>query len=261
MAGTVPLTCGSAIVVLSPHLDDAVLSCGALIMDACRLGADVLVVTVFNGRPALPVSPAAARFHARCGHTAESAMAERETEDDRALGVLGARTARMHLPEALYRNNPDGSPVYEGDSAIFVSHIPASDAALPGVQQRIAELVETAHPDLLVAPVGIGGHVDHLVVAAAARRSERPVLHYEDVPYALYDHCRDWRRSAAVRADFLHYCSDETWSAKKSAIECYRSQLHILWYSPGTWKDDMDEYAAAVGGGRLAERFWSFDGS
>jgi LmbE family N-acetylglucosaminyl deacetylase len=39
-------------VYLSPHLDDAVLSCGGLIHRQVRAGQPPLVITLFSGQPA-----------------------------------------------------------------------------------------------------------------------------------------------------------------------------------------------------------------
>ena len=260
MARSLPLAAGTTVMILSPHLDDAVLSCAALMMDAHRRDAEVVVLTVFNGRPALPISEAATRFHSRCGHTDHNAMDEREKEDNRALEVVRARTERLQLPEALYRKHPDGAHMYQGDSAIFVSDIPAFDDAFRDVIDRIAEQIEAVQPDMVLAPAGIGGHVDHLLVSAAAEQLNCTVFHYEDVPYVIYERCRDWRGVSAARTAHLHYCSDEAWQAKNSAIECYTSQHSVLWYSPGTWREDLDAYAVTAGDGQRAERLWSFDG-
>ena len=260
MAPALPLTDGSTIMVLSPHLDDSVLSCGALMADAHRLGVDVLVVTVFNGRPVPPLSAPASRFHARCGHPDNNAMDEREIEDDRALGIVGARTERLYLPEALYRKDLDGTPLYDSDSAIFREHVPASSDERSTVERRITQRVDAVDPDLVLAPLGIGGHVDHLLVSAAAQRLNRHVLHYEDVPYVLYDRCKDWRTGVVAHAAHTHVCSAEGWWAKISGIECYTSQLDVVWYSPGSWREDLDAYARTVGDGRHAERLWSLNG-
>ncbi|HUC27880.1 MAG TPA: PIG-L family deacetylase [Streptosporangiaceae bacterium] len=258
MVRSLPLTAGSTIMILSPHLDDSVLSCGGLMTDAHRRGVRVIVITVFNGRPIPPVSAAAARFHARCGHTDNRAMDEREAEDDRALAVVGAQSKRLHLPEALYRRYPDGTAMYEADSAIFTGISPF-DHTLDAVTKRIVERTDSVRPDLVLAPVGIGSHIDHLLVSAAAQQLDCIVLHYEDMPYVIYDHCRDWQRDFGVRTAYLHHCSDQAWSAKISAISCYESQLEVLWYSPGTWRKDLDDYAVAIGTGQRAERLWSFN--
>ena len=193
MTPALPLTEHSTLMVLSPHLDDAVLSCGALIADSRRRGTDVIVVTVFNGRPTMPVSAPAARFHARCGLTDSNAMDEREREDDRAIGAVGASTERLYLPEALYRKDSGSEPLYDTDLAIFHEGPLTPDDCLITVANRVGAQVDAAAPDLVLAPLGIGGHVDHLVVSQAARRLDRGVPHYEDVPYLLYDRCKGWR--------------------------------------------------------------------
>ena len=51
---SLPLTAGSTIMILSPHLDDSVLSCGGLMTDAHRRGVRVIVITVFNGQANSP---------------------------------------------------------------------------------------------------------------------------------------------------------------------------------------------------------------
>jgi len=243
------------VMVVSPHLDDAVLSCGALIADATRRRADVIVVTVFNGRPTPPVSGPAARFHARCGLVEGSAMDEREKEDDAALGLLGARTERLHLPEALYRKDPAGAPLYSTDPAVFEDPHPGDDSGT--VAEFLGAQVDAVRPDLVLAPLGIGSHVDHLLAARAASRLGARVLHYEDVPYVLYDRCAGWQERFDRCERVTHTCSAGGWAAKIHAITLYTSQSQVLWYSPDTWREDLTSYAETIGAGTPAERFWN----
>lgn len=241
--------------VVSPHLDDAVLSCGALIADAARRRADVIVVTVFNGRPTPPISGPAARFHARCGLVEGSAMDEREREDDAALGLLGARTERLHLPEALYRKDSTGAPLYPTDPAIFEDPHPGDDSGT--VEELLRAQVDDVRPDLVLAPLGVGGHVDHVLTARAASRLDDRVLHYEDVPYVLYDRCAGWQERYGGCDRMAHRCSAGGWAAKLQGITLYASQSQVLWYSPDTWREDLTSYAATIGPGTPAERLWN----
>ncbi|MDG4793683.1 PIG-L family deacetylase [Micromonospora sp. WMMD1082] len=242
--------------VLSPHLDDAVLSCGALIaaLDS------VIVTTVFNGRPVPPITESAARFHARCGHTDNNAMTEREKEDDRALSLVGASKTRLGLPEALYRKDQYGAPLYDSDTAIFVDSISESGQELTMVLDAVHKCVEAADPDLVLAPLGIGGHVDHLLVSMAARRLDRRVLYYEDVPYVLYDRCKGWEDDFQGQHAYLYPSTSDSWSAKTRAIEEYASQQQVLWYEPDAWREQLGAYARSIGCGHYAERLWSLDG-
>jgi LmbE family N-acetylglucosaminyl deacetylase len=81
---------GSRIVVLSPHLDDAVLSLGAGIADAVARGADVSIVTAYAGDPARHDEPSA--WDRRAGFkSSHEALEARREEDRKACTALGAR--------------------------------------------------------------------------------------------------------------------------------------------------------------------------
>ncbi len=87
--------------VVSPHLDDAVFSCAALL--ATRPGATVC--TVFAGTPATPQCRAwdrAAGFE-----DSRAAMAERRREDARALACCEARGVGLAFLDAQYEASPD----------------------------------------------------------------------------------------------------------------------------------------------------------
>ena len=247
---------GSILVVLAPHLDDAVLSCGALIADVSRCGVDVVVLTVFNGQPIPPISDAAKRLHARCGLSDERAIEEREREDDLALAVVGARTKRLGFPEALYRKRGDGSPTYRAEAEIFEAGEESEKDTLAAVEKAIGDEIAAIRPDMVLAPLGVGAHIDHLLVSSAARRFSCDVLNYEEVPYVLSPHRQTGRDPVAPGEPRLHPCTPLGWSAKISAIECYKSQLPVLWPGPGTWQQDLNSYARSIGDGDPAERLW-----
>ena len=82
--------------VVSPHFDDAVFSCGAFI--AAHPGS--VVHTVFSGCPAEDVTT---DWDQHCGFTnAAEAMRERACEDDFALEILGAVAERGDFLDAQY---------------------------------------------------------------------------------------------------------------------------------------------------------------
>src|ERR1700728_4600966 len=112
------LTAVSRLVVLSSHLDDAALSCGAFMAGAVEAGVTTVAVTIFNGKPGGRLSAAAQEFHAQCGH-GDDAMMYREAEDDLAMKRLGVTSLRLGLPEALYRRNASGRHSYSDGQAIF----------------------------------------------------------------------------------------------------------------------------------------------
>jgi LmbE family N-acetylglucosaminyl deacetylase len=156
------------LVVLSPHLDDAVLSVGGIIAAAPR----VTVVTCFAGTPDADAVPPRLRPFAR--------YEVRLAEDDRALALLGASRERLGFIERAFR-----APPLDGAGALFRA---------PPAQENVAALVTALRavlqkrPDArLLAPLAVGGHVDHVEVFLAALTlalDGAPVRFYEDV-YAL----------------------------------------------------------------------------
>lgn len=143
------------LVVISPHLDDAALSLGALIADRVRAGERVEVWTTFTRAPSPGTVPRQLRRFA--DYTARTA------EDDQALDLLGAGRRRFDLPERVWR-----MPRAPGLGAAF--RTPADRAGFDQLD-RLDEIAAEAlaHPGVRVlAPLGIGHHVDHVEVAVAA---------------------------------------------------------------------------------------------
>src|SRR5947208_4181851 len=128
------------VAILSPHLDDAVLSCWHLVED----GDEVTVVNVFTASP--PPGPATAWWDRLTG-AANSAerMLERRAEDRDALSSTGASATSLDLLDDQYRT----------------AHQPL------GV--LVSRLLEEVDPEAtLYAPAALDGHTDHALVRHAA---------------------------------------------------------------------------------------------
>ncbi len=107
---------GSAVVAISPHLDDAVLSCGALLAGQHR----VTVATVFTAAAPRPWSlPARKQLRALGGVDAEDFFAQRRAEDAEVLAGLGAAAVHLGFRDALFRRGRRGPayPVFRFDAA------------------------------------------------------------------------------------------------------------------------------------------------
>ncbi|HEX9505794.1 MAG TPA: PIG-L family deacetylase, partial [Acidimicrobiia bacterium] len=95
-----PGVCLERVLVVSPHFDDAVLSC-AHVVAAAR---EAVVVTVFGGRPTrYPAVPSA--WDQRCGfRVGDDVVARRRAENAAALEALAARDEPGTLVDAQYRD-------------------------------------------------------------------------------------------------------------------------------------------------------------
>jgi LmbE family N-acetylglucosaminyl deacetylase len=116
--------------VVSPHLDDAILSLGASIGSATRSGRNVTVLTVFAGRPdsGLP----AGGWDRRGGFATEGeASKARRLEDEQACGAVGAESSWLSFSEADYRETLDGDSIWSAVNDAVTDARP-EDVLLPG---------------------------------------------------------------------------------------------------------------------------------
>jgi LmbE family N-acetylglucosaminyl deacetylase len=259
------------IVYLSPHLDDAVLSCGGAIRRQAAQGEPVLVITLITAdvAPGTPLSPFAQRLHREWGSHPQP-FSLRRAEDLAALTLLGARAMHLEYLDAIYRAGSDGAWMYTEGKLLF-GPVRADDplARENGGQlaTALALLLESTAlpqpPKQIYAPLAVGAHVDHQIVHAAARAlldRGYPVAFYEDYPYARTEGATALALQAAgarawhMEAQPLEVVDLE---AKVSALGYYRSQLPMLFGSGESMISQVWAFSAsrrpAAG---LAERTW-----
>lgn len=111
------------VVVVSPHMDDAVLSLGAAISRAVRNGARITILTVLAGDPGSTAR--AGEWDRECGfRTAGETATARRAEDAAACGHLGATA--VWLPYSDHQYERGGS-----DDEIRAAVVEAVGPSLP----------------------------------------------------------------------------------------------------------------------------------
>ncbi len=171
------------VVILSPHLDDAALSCGGL-LQALR-GVPTLVVTLCSGNPP-PLSSADGRrtLPPRRGHVSPRI---RRAEDIAAMRAIDAAYVHLSFPDAIYRRNVhSGKLLYLNARERWVAPRADDAAYIDELYRLLGRLCLDLGPILLLSPMGIGDHVDHQITARVAMRlaeAGASLLFYEDFPY------------------------------------------------------------------------------
>jgi LmbE family N-acetylglucosaminyl deacetylase len=247
-------------IYLSPHLDDAALSCGGAIARHANAGARVLVVTICTAAPPSdgPFSDFANEVHQSWGLAPAEVIGARLREDDLALARLDADTYRAGLLDAIYRR-PDA---YNSRDALFGPPAP-DDALLYSTHQLIAALRGRVPRATFYAPLGVGNHVDHQIVYTAARDGAGAVMaFYEDFPYMLWDGAFEQRMRAIAQPFVASTINiDTTLMRKIGAISAYASQLSSLFAQPAALAQIVSAYAENLRpeSGTYGERVWLHD--
>jgi len=219
------------VLFVSPHLDDAVLSCGAAIHRLARSGLGVTIVTVFTEdvSPEQELSPLARSCHEVWGD-GELPFATRREEDLRAAGTLGVMTEHLGFLDAVYRLDASGQPIYDFSQRDAVK--PADlTACLEPLTERMRALL-ALHPNATVfSPAGIGDHVDHVLVRRALEEAGAVrLVYYDEYPYLSWT--SDARGAGPEdQAEFVLRPTAQELEAHLAAAACYVTQLPGLFPS------------------------------
>ena len=164
---------------LSPHLDDAIFSCGGLI--AQLTPERVRVVTCFTQSMPNPQGFALACQTDKGLAADVDYMALRREEDRLACAQLEAECEWWDVAEAPHRG-------YDSAAMLFGEQLPTDEATITELEDRLRRLLGRTYAQTVYYPYGAGDHVDHrLLIAAVARVkgdwSRVRWVQYFDQPY------------------------------------------------------------------------------
>lgn len=221
---------------ISPHFDDAVLSAGALMMDLSGK-TQVTVINVFT-KPGQNNTLSAKSFIKQCGsETGKNLFVAREKEDKKVLSEMNIKVVNLGLLDALWRTK--GGKVYGflGKIVPEFAHIyptyrwhvkkgKISTYDRDTTRKLTKELLRIIKPgDFIFCPIGIGGHVDHLLVKKVCEQSFENLIFWSDYPYNIRQDKRDLSINKTEMASLL-YRKDI--AVKKNLVKGYKTQYNAL---------------------------------
>jgi LmbE family N-acetylglucosaminyl deacetylase len=231
-------------IYLSPHLDDAALSCGGLIWEQTQHGNQVSIWTICAGDPPSgELSEFAFHLHERWGVDL-NAVSVRRTEDVISCQLLGAESWHIPTPDCIYRTSIEGTTyLYNNNTEIF-GEIHSGDQSLI---ENLRSLLHHKIPKAvnLVCPLTIGDHVDHKLTRKIAEQLDVKLWYYPDFPYVIDTRDSFGRHRMVYRS---HQISQNAIIAWFAAIEAHESQLSTFWNSKQAMRHTVQRYLKKMGG-------------
>lgn len=255
------------VVILSPHMDDAALSCGGLLNFLVGRQTSCLVINVYCGNPpAVKNKDGTQRTPQRKGYANPQL---RRREDVAAMRSVDADFVHLGFSDGIYRRSPlTNQLLYRHAREKWVPPRVDDLAHMEELYLVLRRLCLNLGRTLLVSPMGIGQHVDHTIVARVALRlAERglSLLFFEDFPYVVNSKVgngtEDDPRQALQR---LGWDSAERMvmpanvEAKASLISHYQSQIPSLFHDE---KGVLDALQASQYKGIPCEFYWRAQGN
>ncbi len=237
---------------LSPHFDDVVFSCGGLIWELQQQGNSVEIWTICGGTPdSNQLSLFASQLHKRWG-TATDAVRIRQKEDRQALNILGISSHTFAIPDCIYRHTDDGTFYYTSEESLF-GEVDLREKTL--INRLAEEITPFISPDIqLIAPIGIGNHVDHQLTRQAAQVAGAHLWYYAEVPYILKE--ADWREKWLSGFRLALHVNISVYALQRwqEAAYAYRSQISTFWQDGNHLRRDLESLVHQGEGGNLWQR-------
>lgn len=203
---------GDRVVVVSPHLDDGVLSLAAAMASWVRRGSSVLVLTVLGCDP--DSTAPAGGWDRRGGFLSEGEAARaRRREDRAACEALGAAADWLPFGSSDYERRGDETAIHD------------------------AVVSKVAHADAVLVPGAPLSHPDHAWLTRLLLEGSLPCERiglYAEQPYRARVHgvlaLPEWIVSAVGGTPTLEGIpvGRRDRRSKLRAMRCYRSQLRLL---------------------------------
>ena len=229
------------VLIISPHLDDAVLSCGDLIDKFIDDKYNVDILTIFSKDVnKKDLSNAAIKFHSNC-FLPNNPMKYRKIEDKKAHKYLKCNSFYLNKLECLYRKK-NNKFLYPNLDEIY--HFEKEDTEIvETLEKELSKIINSY--DIVLAPLGLGNHADHLVCNKAINNIKNKIKNelyfYEEVAYVCYYYRKNaisnWGDNLNSKIIKL---SDKNFTKKINSILFYKSQLNILWNNYNQMYKDLE---------------------
>ena len=225
-------------VIISPHLDDAVFSCGGVIAQMVKEGP-VLVLNLFT------------RYLSEVKIRGVVLGDERYQEEADAARFLGYESRNLGELDVSFRRE-----AYKKLGNIFRPPVAEDLEWLPSLREKVFGVLEELDYQQLYVPLGIGWHVDHTLTHLLFEpwAGREGLLYYEDAPYCCIPHStryrlneiaiyprasgdtglapinetRAWWQAAMAYADTALMKNLEPWIVRKLAVPVVSFYLHGL---------------------------------
>ena len=226
-------------VFVSPHHDDAILSCGGLISYLSKR-TKVIVINVFTDGGDNPYSLSAKKFLELNNYKdAKKLFKARRTEDSKVFGSININPVNLGFLTGLFRKKENPTflerilgkllPELLCIYPTFYLHLKKGKIAkedqelLIKLHRKLKEIIKSE--SLVFCPLGVGNHTDHIVVREVCSNNFSKVVYWTDFPYSL-DCVPDKNFVAEKKLKKIKF--NNNWFQKLTLIKGYKTQMKTL---------------------------------
>ena len=193
-------------VFISPHFDDAIGSAGGVINRLVESGEECCVMTIMTVIP---------WYHPKYAYY----VLHRQSENRNAAKALKCSVKNAPFLDVVYRKGMR-KLMKQAKKKLFTVEVTEYNL-IEKIRDYI--LMNTKSDDILIAPAGLGNHIDHRIVNIAVQDLDRRVYFYEEFYYDIE------QTESPLTADYTYvYLTKNEISEKLDAMLMYKKTLRKL---------------------------------
>lgn len=184
---------------ISPHFDDAIFSAGDL-MQSLSGKVPITVINVFTKGGSGPYSISQKVYLKKCGFKeAGELFKARDSEDRKVLKKIGVKRVNLGFTDSLFRQKtpskidkfsrllPELKIIYPTYRFHVIKGLVSDHdrALIKEVATMLKGLIPNDKNNIVFCPLGLGGHVDHIIVKDVCKGTFKNLVFWEDFPYSL----------------------------------------------------------------------------
>lgn len=214
---------------ISPHLDDAVLSCGSLLHHLADK-TKITVITIFTQDSGPPFTKFVKDFIRSSGFRNSSTFyKQRRTEDKSTIQLISSTINFHHLGfiDAAWRKKFAIVNLYPDPNYLLSGQMNRKDKNLIHlIRNKLLPLFPIKNDNnFIFIPLGIGNHIDHLITRDVCQTISSNCIYYADFPYILNNSPDS---SYLKRYHLRKYYWSKNLKKKKKLILSYKTQIKAL---------------------------------
>lgn len=238
--------------IISPHIDDAILSMAGYIIHALQKNIEVNIIYVFTTGENLSYYKA------------------RKEEEKQLASKIGYHATFLDLKDAPGRNTKHNT----------IENICFHTSAPRDITKQLTQLLQDKMYGQTFGPMAIGGHIDHIICKEAAialhvnqfyadlpyafindwntdvKKNKQPLLNYESkfIEFVAQNH-KSWERAEDCHQKYITGIRHETtlqkitfnvspalWDLKENAINYYHTEIPFLFGDKQNIKPQFDRF-------------------
>lgn len=237
-------------IFLSPHLDDAIFSCGNL-LELLKINRKKIHIITFFTKTKItsPLTPQAKLLLKVSGNYSDPQrlFEDRKLEDKNALKLFNASYVHLDYIDACFRTIATSNrPIYKSEKQQYSGNVAKHDMQLIKlIANDTKKLINNfSSQRLILAPMGIGSHADHLIISKIARNLNENVALWADYPYSITEENRRkfFKNVDLTKFDqFTIQKNSQKNNLKVKAIKQYKSQIESQ-FPKGKLVNDAEVY-------------------